>query len=151
MKEDIHSFHMRYGGLISNKRLRSYECCTFLTLVCLVFLSLGSSSSCTMPPFLLKRGFIEGDLILLNPYFLRQLCPCWVEIFCVNFATVRARAKKISTCLKFLPQICQAKWPAHAQPIGLDGTCVTQLSSINFARPCRWPELFHKKATKCMH
>ena len=45
-------------------------------------------------------------------------------------------AKKISPCLKFLPHFCQAKWPAHAQPIGPNGTWVTKLSSINFARPC---------------
>ena len=37
MKGDIHSFHMRHGSLICMKRLKSYECCTFLTLVCLVF------------------------------------------------------------------------------------------------------------------
>ena len=36
MKGDIHSFHMRHGSLISNKSLKSYECCTFLTLVYLV-------------------------------------------------------------------------------------------------------------------
>ena len=48
-----------------------------------------------------------------------------------------AWCKKISPCLKFPPHFCQAKWPAHAQPIGPDGTCVTKLSSINFARPCR--------------
>ena len=54
----------------------------------------------------------------------------------------RAWCKKISPCLKFPPHFCQAKWPAHAQPIGPDGTCVTKLSSINFARPCifrLWP------------
>ena len=52
-------------------------------------------------------------------------------------AKIRHRgAKKISPCLKFPPQICQAKWPAHAQPIGPNGTCITQLSSINFAPPC---------------
>ena len=45
-------------------------------------------------------------------------------------------AKKISSCLKFPPHFCPAKWPAHAQPIGPDGTCVTQLSSLNFARLC---------------
>ena len=45
-------------------------------------------------------------------------------------------AKIIFPRLKFPPHFCQAKWPAHAQPIGPDGTCVTQLSSINFARPC---------------
>ena len=39
-------------------------------------------------------------------------------------------------CLKFPPHFCQAKWPTHAQPIGPDGTCVTELSSINFAQPC---------------
>ena len=44
--------------------------------------------------------------------------------------------QKNSPCLKFPPQFCLAKWPAPAQPIGPDGTCVTQLSSINFARPC---------------
>ena len=44
--------------------------------------------------------------------------------------------KKNSPCLKFPPHFCQAKWTAHAQPIGPDRTCVTQLSSINFARPC---------------
>ena len=51
---------------------------------------------------------------------------------------VQRGAKKVSPCLKFPPHFCQAKWPAHAQPIGPDGTCVTQLSSINFARPCTW-------------
>ena len=45
--------------------------------------------------------------------------------------------KNFSPCLKFPPHFCQAKWPAHAQPIGPDGTCVTQLRSINFARPCK--------------
>ena len=30
-----------------------------------------------------------------------------------------------SLCLKFPPHFCRAKWPAHAQPIGPDGTCVT--------------------------
>ena len=49
---------------------------------------------------------------------------------------VQRGAKIFSPCLKFPPHFCQAKWPAHAQPIGPDGTCVTQLSSINFARPC---------------
>ena len=38
---------------------------------------------------------------------------------------------------KFSPPLfCQAKWPAHSQQIGPDGTCVTNLKSINFARPC---------------
>ena len=50
--------------------------------------------------------------------------------------------KKISPCLKFLPNFCQTKWPARAQPIGPDGTCVTKLSSINFARPCKFPGIF---------
>ena len=49
---------------------------------------------------------------------------------------ITAWCKKNSPCLKFPPHFCQAKWPAHAQPIGPDGTCVTKLSSINFARPC---------------
>ena len=41
--------------------------------------------------------------------------------------------------------ISGAKWPAHAQPIGPDGTCVTKLSSINFARPCTawWKGFLH--------
>ena len=47
-----------------------------------------------------------------------------------------AWCKNFSPCLKFPPHFCQAKWPAHAQPIGPDGTCVTKLSSINFAQPC---------------
>ena len=52
---------------------------------------------------------------------------------------VQRGAKKFSLCLKFLPYFCQAKWPAHVQPIGPDGTCVTKLSSINCAPPCIWP------------
>ena len=44
--------------------------------------------------------------------------------------------KKFCPCLKFPPQFCLEKWPAHAQPFGPDGTCVTLLSSINFAQPC---------------
>ena len=53
--------------------------------------------------------------------------------------------------LKFPPHFCQAKWPAHAQPIGPDETCVSQLSSINFARPCiymRKVETFRKPRNK---
>merc|ERR1719270_2595576 len=53
-------------------------------------------------------------------------------------ANVQFGAKKNSPCLKFPPHFCQAKWPAHAQPIGPDGTCVTKPSSINFARPCTY-------------
>ena len=49
---------------------------------------------------------------------------------------IQARAKKLSPCLKFPPQFCQAKWPAYAQPIGPDGTCLTKLSPLFFARPC---------------
>ena len=49
---------------------------------------------------------------------------------------IQARVKKFSPCLKFLPQFCLAKWPANAQPIGPDGTLLTQLSSLYFARPC---------------
>ena len=44
--------------------------------------------------------------------------------------------KKMSPCLKFPPQFCLAKWLAKAQPIGPDGTFVTQLSSLYFARLC---------------
>ena len=47
--------------------------------------------------------------------------------------SVQRGAKKCFPCLKLSPNFCQAKWPAHAQPFGPDGTCVTQLSSINFA------------------
>ena len=47
-----------------------------------------------------------------------------------------AWCKKISPFLKFPHHFCQAKWPAHAQPIGPVGTCVIKLSSINFALPC---------------
>ena len=54
----------------------------------------------------------------------------------VKPSALQRGAKKVSPCLKFPPHFCQAKWPAPAQPIGPDGTCVTQLSSINFARPC---------------
>ena len=42
----------------------------------------------------------------------------------------------MSPCLKFPPQFCLAKWLAKAQPIGPDGTFVTQLSSLYFARLC---------------
>ena len=48
-------------------------------------------------------------------------------------STVQHGAKNLSPCLKFPPHFCQAKWLAHAQPIGPDGTRITQLSSINFA------------------
>ena len=56
--------------------------------------------------------------------------------FTMIAVSIQRGANKISPCLKFPPHFCQAKWPAHAQPIGPDGTCVTKLSSINFARPC---------------
>ena len=46
-------------------------------------------------------------------------------------------AEKKSPCLKFPPQFCLAKWPAHGQPIGPDVTSLTQLSCLSFARPCR--------------
>ena len=36
--------------------------------------------------------------------------------------------KKISSCLKFPPQLCLAKWPAHSQPISHDGTFLTQFN-----------------------
>ena len=36
MKGDIDSFHLRYRSMISTQRLKSYECYTFLTLLCLV-------------------------------------------------------------------------------------------------------------------
>ena len=38
---------------------------------------------------------------------------------------VQRGAKIFSPCLKLPPYFCQAKWPAHAQPIGPDGRCVT--------------------------
>ena len=43
--------------------------------------------------------------------------------------------KKLSPYLKFPPQFCLAKWPALAQPIGQDGICLTQLSSLSFSLP----------------
>ena len=46
--------------------------------------------------------------------------------------------KKLFPCLKFPPQFCLAKWPADTQPIGPDGTFLTQLSSLYFARPCKY-------------
>ena len=51
-------------------------------------------------------------------------------------AHVQARAKELSPSWKFSPQFCLEKWPANAQPIGPDGTFLTQLSSLYFARPC---------------
>ena len=40
MKGDIHSFHLRYRSMISTQRLKSYECYTFLTLLCLVVIEI---------------------------------------------------------------------------------------------------------------
>ena len=74
------------------------------------------------------------------PYLMFSHNLYWVRFFRVK---LQRGAKKLSPCLKFPPHFCQAKWPAHAQPIGPDGTCVTQLSSINFARPCILQTLVH--------
>ena len=38
-----------------------------------------------------------------------------------------------------MSQFCLARWPADAQPIGPDGTFLTQLSSYYFAQPCISP------------
>ena len=81
---------------------------------------------------------LEGNAAV--QFSLKQSCPrdrmrCYHMTTLYPF-TVQRGAKKFSPCLKFLPHFCQAKWPARAQPIGPDGTCVTKLSSINFARPC---------------
>ena len=70
-----------------------------------------------------------------NPLYL-QLWGGGAIIITTAYSLPTAWCKKFFPCLKFPPYFCQAKWPAHAQPIGPDGTCVTKLSSINFARPC---------------
>ena len=54
-----------------------------------------------------------------------------------NTTYLQRGEKNFFPYLKFPPHFCQAKWPAHAQAIGPDGTCITKISSINFARPCR--------------
>ena len=58
-----------------------------------------------------------------------------IRILC-DWERNTAWCKKMSPCLKFPPQFCLAKWLAKAQPIGPDGTFVTQLSSLYFARLC---------------
>ena len=48
---------------------------------------------------------------------------------------IQRGAKTLSPCLKFPPHFCQAKWRAHAQPNGPDGTCVTKLAPLILLDP----------------
>ena len=103
-----------------------------------------------------NRKIRFGGFTIKHDSCLNQREPC--QSVPSYHAKVQRGAKKIFPCLKFPPHFCQAKWPAHAQPIGPDGTCVTQLSSINFARPCKYkPEhhegfqLFNISAQQLLH
>ena len=103
-----------------------------------------SATLVAMRPHSSERTIYKQSYTLLLPFvwiFLSALASSFdrgrEEGVGIRYDSDLQRGANISfSYLKFLPHFCQAKWPAHVQPIGPDRTCITELSSINFARPC---------------